>query len=151
MIGKTDQAYLNEGIAEYMSRLKHYLPTELIIIPSLKNCRGLTANQIKQKEGELILKQVGKGDTVLLLDEKGKHYTSTEFSAFIQQNMNQGIQNLVFVIGGAYGFGQEVYLKFPYKIALSKMTFSHQMVRLFFIEQLYRAMTIIKNESYHHD
>ena len=151
VIGKTNQAYLNEGISEYLSRIKHYLPTELIIIPALKNIGSLSVEQIKQKEGELLLKQIAAADKVVLLDEKGKQYSSLEFSVFMQQQMNQGVQNLVFVIGGAFGFNKEIYFRFHNKMALSKMTFSHQMVRLFFVEQLYRAMTILRNESYHHE
>lgn len=151
VIGKTDQNYMNEGIGEYISRLKHYVPTEIVVIPSLKNMGNLTVEQIKQKETELLLKQIFPSDMVILLDENGKHYTSTEFASFMQQQMNKGIQNLIFIVGGAYGFSKEMYLKFPIKIALSKMTFSHQMVRLFFVEQVYRAMTILRNESYHHE
>ena len=150
MIGKTDQPYLNEGISEYVSRLKHYIPTELIIIQALKNVGNLSPEQIKQKEGELVLKQINTNDVVILLDENGKQYASIEFADFMQQQMNRSIQNLVFIIGGAYGFSQEIHSKFTKKISFSKMTFSHQMIRLFFVEQVYRAFTILKNESYHH-
>lgn len=150
LIGKTDSNYLNKGIEEYVNRLKHYLPFEITVIPDLKNTKSMPEDQQKQKEGELIINQIGTGDFVVLLDEKGKGYSSMEFSKFIEKRMLTGLKNLVFVVGGPYGFSEEVYQKSNSKISLSKMTFSHQMVRLIFVEQLYRAMTIIKGEPYHH-
>ena len=148
--GKTEDDYVVKGFSVYEQRLKHYVPFETIIIPALKNTKALSIEQQKQKEGELVLKQVQNSDKVILLDENGKEYNSVDFSGFIQQQMNSGIKNLVFVVGGPYGFSNEIYKRANEKISLSKMTFSHQMVRLFFVEQLYRAMTILKNEPYHH-
>jgi len=150
LVGKTDDDYLIKGIDIYEQRIKHYLSFEKIIIPALKNTHALSVEQQKQKEGELILKNIQTADKFILLDEKGKEYGSVEFSAFIQQQMNSGIKNCVFAIGGPYGFSDEVYKRAQAKLSLSKMTFSHQMVRLFFVEQLYRGMTILRNEPYHH-
>ena len=151
LVGKTDSGYLGKGIDEYVKRLKHYLPFEMLIIPDLKNTKNLSENQQKQKEGELILNQVNPGDFVVLLDERGKEFTSVNFSKFIEKQMISGLKNLVFVVGGPYGFSNEIYKQSNSKISLSKMTFSHQMVRLIFTEQLYRAMKIIKGEPYHHN
>ena len=148
--GKTEDDYIIKGCLIYEQRLKHYLPFETIIIPALKNTKALTIEQQKQKEGELILKTIQSADKLILLDENGKENTSVQFSSFIQQQMNSGIKNLIFVVGGPYGFSDEVYKRANGKISLSKMTFSHQMVRLFFMEQTYRSMTILKNEPYHH-
>jgi 23S rRNA (pseudouridine1915-N3)-methyltransferase len=148
--GKTEDDYILKGFAVYEQRLKHYLSFECIVIPALKNTKALSIEQQKQKEGELILKNIQNSDRLILLDENGKEYNSVGFSEFVQQQMNSGIKNVVFVVGGPYGFSDEVHKRANGKIALSKMTFSHQMVRLFFIEQLYRAMTILKNEPYHH-
>ncbi|HSH65988.1 MAG TPA: 23S rRNA (pseudouridine(1915)-N(3))-methyltransferase RlmH [Bacteroidia bacterium] len=148
--GKTEDDYIQKGISVFEQRLKHYLPFEMIVIPSLKNTKALSIEQQKQKEGELILKNIQPTDRLILLDENGKEYTSPGFSVYIQQQMNSGIKNLVFVVGGPYGFSEDVYKKASAKISLSKMTFSHQMVRLFFVEQLYRAMTLLRNEPYHH-
>jgi 23S rRNA (pseudouridine1915-N3)-methyltransferase len=148
--GKTEDDYLIKGFKVYEQRLKHYISFETVVIPALKNTKALSVQQQKEKEGELILKNISSSDKVILLDENGKEYTSAEFSGFIQQQMNSGIKNLVFVVGGPYGFSEDVYKRGNGKIALSKMTFSHQMVRMFFAEQLYRAMTILKNEPYHH-
>lgn len=150
LTGKTEEDYIIKGCLIYEQRLKHYLSFETIIIPSLKNAKALSIDQQKQKEGELIFKFIQPSDKLFLLDEKGKEHTSVQFSAFLQQQMNSGIKNLVFVVGGPYGFSDELYKRANGKISLSKMTFSHQMVRLFFVEQLYRAMTILKNEPYHH-
>lgn len=149
--GKTEDDYIQKGFEIFEQRLKHYVPFECTIIPALKNTKALSMEQQKQKEGELILKHIQTSDRLILLDENGREYTSPEFSAFIQQHMNSGIRNLVFVVGGPYGFSEEVYKRANGKVALSRMTFSHQMVRLFFAEQLYRAMTILKNEPYHHE
>lgn len=149
-IGKTDHKALQELIAEYQNRLKHYIKFELEIIPDVKNVKNLSETQQKEKEGELILKKLNTTDVLVLLDENGKQYSSVDFSSFLQKKMNSGIKQLVFVIGGPYGFSDIVYQKAQGKISLSKMTFSHQMVRLFVIEQAYRAFTILKNEPYHH-
>jgi 23S rRNA (pseudouridine1915-N3)-methyltransferase len=150
VIGKTDADYLKQGIDEYIKRLKHYLPFEMIVIPDLKNTKNLTEDIQKQKEGELISNQIDNSDFVVLLDEKGKKYSSVSFSQFIEKKMITGIKSLTFIVGGPYGFSQQVYQKCNAKLSLSDMTFSHQMVRLLFIEQFYRAMTIIRGEPYHH-
>jgi len=150
LVGKTDDSYIAEGFAVFEKRIKHYISFETIVLPALKNTKGLTIEQQKQKEGELILKHIQPTDRLILLDENGKSYTSLEFSSFFQQQMNSGVKNLVFLVGGPYGFSEQVYKTSNGKLSLSKMTFSHQMVRLFFVEQLYRAMTILKNEPYHH-
>ena len=149
-IGKTDSASLQDLIAEYEKRLRHYIKFELEIIPDIKNAKNLSEAQQKEKEGELILKKLNATDVLVLLDEKGKQFGSVEFSDYLQKKMNSGIKQLVLVIGGPYGFSDAVYTKAQTKISLSKMTFSHQMVRLFLVEQLYRAFTILKNEPYHH-
>ena len=151
VIGKTDADYLKKGIDEYIRRLKHYVPLEMVVIPDLKNTKNLTQDIQKQKEGELILNQIDNGDFVVLLDEKGKKYSSVNFSQFVEKKMIAGTKTLSFVVGGPYGFSPEVYQKANAKISLSDMTFSHQMVRLIFVEQLYRAMTIIRGEPYHHN
>ena len=148
--GKTEDDYIIKGFAVYEQRLKHYISFETIVIPALKNTKALSIEQQKQKEGELIFKNIQSSDKLILLDENGKEYNSVNFSGFIQQQMNSGIKNCVFVVGGPYGFSEDIYKRANGKISLSKMTFSHQMVRLFFAEQLYRAMTILKNEPYHH-
>jgi 23S rRNA (pseudouridine1915-N3)-methyltransferase len=148
--GKTEDDHIIRGFNIYEQRLKHYISFETIVIPALKNTKALSIEQQKNREGELILKHIQSSDRVILLDENGKEYTSVGFSEFIQQQMNSGIKNLVFIVGGPYGFSDEIYKKANGKISLSKMTFSHQMVRLFFVEQVYRAMTILKNEPYHH-
>lgn len=150
LIGKTDTDYLNKGINEYVKRIKHYLPFEMIIIPDLKNTKNLSEEQQKQKEGELILGHLSNSDFLVLLDENGTEFNSVSFSGFIEKQMISGLKNLIFVVGGPYGFSDEVYKQGNSKISLSKMTFSHQLVRLIFAEQLYRAMTIIKGEPYHH-
>jgi 23S rRNA (pseudouridine1915-N3)-methyltransferase len=150
-IGKTDHKQLMQLISEYQKRLTHYVRFELEIIADIKNAKNLSQLQQKEKEGQLILSKIQTSDQLLLLDDKGKHFTSIEFSQFLQKKMNTGLKQLVFVIGGPYGFSEEVYKKASGKISLSKMTFSHQMIRLFFIEQLYRGFTILKNEPYHHE
>jgi 23S rRNA (pseudouridine1915-N3)-methyltransferase len=150
-IGKTDNKELQQLIQVYQNRLKHYIKFELDIIPDIKNSKNLSENQQKEKEGELILKRLQPTDELVLLDEKGKEFRSMEFSKYLQKKMNSGIKQLVFVIGGPYGFSESVYKKAKGKISLSKMTFSHQMVRLFIVEQIYRGFTIIKNEPYHHE
>ena len=149
-IGKTDSKELQKLIEEYQKRLGFYIKFEFEIIPDLKNSKNLTQDQQKQKEGELILGKLNSTDVLILLDENGKQMGSISFSNYLQKHMNSGIKQLVFVIGGPYGFSPEVYKKTQGKLSLSKMTFSHQMVRLFVVEQLYRAFTILRNEPYHH-
>ena len=149
-IGKTDSVSLQDLIKEYENRLKHYVKFELDIIPDIKNVKNLSETQQKEKEGDLILKKLNATDVLILLDENGKQIGSVEFADFLQKKMNSGIKQLVLVIGGPYGFSDAMYTKAQAKISLSKMTFSHQMVRLFIVEQLYRAFTILKNEPYHH-
>lgn len=150
-IGKTDHSAIQELQELYTNRLNHYIRVDWEIIPDLKNTKSLTQAQQKSKEGELILKKINSSDFVLLLDEKGKSFSSVEFSDFLQQKMNSGIKQLVLVIGGPYGFSEEIYQRANSKISLSKMTFSHQMIRPFLAEQLYRAMTILRGEPYHHE
>ncbi len=149
-IGKTDNSSLQQLITEYQNRLKHYVKFELEIIPDIKNSKNLSEAQQKEKEGDLILKKLSNTDVLVLLDENGKQFSSIDFSNYLQKKMNSGIKQLVFVIGGPYGFSDSIYQKAQGKISLSKMTFSHQMVRLFVIEQIYRGFTILKNEPYHH-
>jgi len=149
-IGKTDNKQLQQLIDDYQKRLSFYIKFELEILPDIKNVKNFSESQQKEKEGELILSKVGQNDALVLLDEKGKSYSSVEFSEFLQKKMNAGLKTLVFVIGGPYGFSETVYQKAQGKLSLSTMTFSHQMVRLFFIEQLYRGFTILKGEPYHH-
>ena len=150
-IGKTGKSFLEEGENEYLKRLKHYIPVERIEIPDLKNAKKLTFEQIKEQEGKEILAKVQTGDHLILLDERGDFYSSVQFSNFLQQKFNSGGKAIAFVVGGAYGFSDEVYQASIGKISLSKMTFSHQMVRMIFFEQLYRAMTILRGEPYHHE
>lgn len=150
-VGKTQQDFVQKGIEEFAGRIKHYLPFELEVIPDLKNTRNLSWEQIKEKEGELILKNIRPEDYVVLLDEKGKEFTSLQFAEYIERKMHSIPKRLIFIIGGAYGFSPAVYLAAQEKIALSKMTFSHQLIRVIFIEQLYRAMSILNNEPYHHE
>ena len=149
-IGKTDQKELKTLIHLYQNRLKHYIKFEFEEIPDLKNTKHLSENEQKVKEGELILSKIKNTDFLVLLDEQGKTFDSIQFSQYLQKQMNAGIKTLIFVIGGPYGFSDEVYSRSKAKISLSKMTFSHQMIRLFFVEQLYRGFTILKNEPYHH-
>src|SRR5690606_8838921 len=149
-IGKTDDKELKSLIEGYAKRLSFYVNFQLDIIPDLKNAKNLSESQQKQKEGELILERINSTDLLILLDENGKQYDSIAFSGHLQKHMNSGIKQLVFVIGGPYGFSEDVYNKSNGKLSLSKMTFSHQMIRLFFIEQLYRGFTILRNEPYHH-
>lgn len=150
-LGKTDNKAIQELIDEYTNRLGHYIRFELEVIPDLKHTKSLSETVQKEKEGELILKKLIPSDDLLLLDERGKSYTSLEFSDFLQKKMNSGLRQLVLVIGGPYGFSEEVYARANGKISLSKMTFSHQMIRPFVVEQLYRALTIQRNEPYHHE
>jgi 23S rRNA (pseudouridine1915-N3)-methyltransferase len=149
-VGKTEDAYLKEGIEKYVKRLKHYTKLVMIEIDELKNTKALTQEQQKTKEAELILKKITSTDHVILLDEKGMELTSQQFAAYIDKKAVTSVANLVFIVGGPYGFDSSVYARANDKLSLSAMTFSHQMVRLFFTEQLYRAYTIIKGEPYHH-
>ncbi len=149
-IGKTDNSALQSLIEEYAKRLGFYIKFELELISDLKKTKNLSEAQQKEKEGDLILAKISASDVLILLDENGKQFNSVSFADYLQKHMNSGIKNLAFVIGGPYGFSDAVYAKSSGKLSLSKMTFSHQMVRLFFIEQLYRGFTILKNEPYHH-
>lgn len=149
-IGKTDDPALQSLIDTYSNRLVHYNRFELEIIPDLKNTKNLSVDQQKTSEGKLILDKLNPSDFVVLLDENGKQFSSEDFSEYIQKRLNSGMKQLIFIIGGPYGFSEEVYSRANGKLSLSKMTFSHQMVRLFFVEQLYRAFTILRNEPYHH-
>ncbi len=151
VIGKTDAAYLTEGIGEYLKRLNHYIPFELEVIPDIRNKKNMTPELQKIQEGELILAKLQPGRELHLFDENGSTFSSREFSKFIERKMLAGIKELVFVIGGPYGFPEKVYKNAASKISLSKMTFSHQMARLVCVEQFYRAFTILKGEPYHHD
>lgn len=150
VIGKTDEAYLQQGIELFLKRIPHYISFEMKVIPDLKNSKNLSELQQKEKEGELILLQKGQSDELFLLDESGPEYSSVEFARFLEKKMISGVKRLVLVIGGPYGFSDRVYGQSNGKISLSRMTFSHQMVRLIFVEQLYRALTILKGEPYHH-
>ena len=149
-IGKTGKGFLVDGENEYLNRLKHYVNIERIEIPDLKNAKKLSIEQIKSLEGKEIITKIIPGEQLILLDDKGKDFTSEKFADFIQKKFNQGGKALVFVIGGAYGFSKEVYDRSDSLLSFSKMTFSHQMIRMIFFEQVYRAMTILKGEPYHH-
>lgn len=151
VIGKTDASYIREGIAEYEKRLTRYIPYEMKVLPDVKNAKNLTESLQKEREGEMLLEQFQPGDFVVLLDERGRQYSSMEFAQFLAQKMLGTVKRLVFVVGGPYGFSDGVYKRANDKISLSKMTFSHQMVRMIFAEQIYRAMTILKGEPYHHE
>ncbi len=150
-VGKTDRDWVKQGLDIYVSRLKHYIPFNIVEIPELKNVSALSKDQIKTREGELILKNIRPTDDVILMDERGREYTSVELAKVIQEKISYVGKDIVFIIGGAYGFSPEVYSRANSKISLSKMTFSHQMVRAIFAEQLYRAFTIMKGEPYHHE
>jgi 23S rRNA (pseudouridine1915-N3)-methyltransferase len=149
--GKTEEGYLTSGIGLYLKRLRHYIPFEMVEVAPVRKTAGMTPEMIKAREAELLMKHLEKADAVVLLDEHGTEFTSVEFSTFLQKRMNTGIRELVFVVGGAWGFADVLHKKADFKIALSRMTFSHQMVRLFFVEQLYRAFTILKGENYHNE
>lgn len=149
VVSKTDVPYIQSGIDEYVGRLKHYCDFEMVVIPALKNLGKATPDEVKEREGQLILKQLERVDCAVLLDEHGKEYTSVGFSEYLQKQMNSGIRSMAFVIGGAFGFSPAVYAAAQHKVSLSQMTFNHQMVRLFFVEQLYRAFTILRHEKYH--
>lgn len=151
VISKTDIAYLQQGIDEYCKRLKHYVNFKLEVIPALKDQKGASPKEIKEREAVLLLKKLQDADRIVLLDEHGKEHTSVGFSQYLQKQMNAGIRSLVFVVGGAFGFAPSVHEAAHDKISLSQMTFNHQMVRLFFVEQLYRAFTILHHEPYHNE
>lgn len=151
VVSKTDISYIQTGIDEYVSRLKHYVNFELVVIPALKDTKNASPDEVKEREAVLILKHLEKADRVVLLDEHGKEHTSVGFSQYLQKQMNAGVRNLTFVVGGAFGFAPSVYAAAHDKISLSQMTFNHQMVRLFFVEQLYRAFTILRGEKYHNE
>ena len=150
LVGKTNDKHFAAGISDYVERIGHYMPFDVVTIPELKNTKNLTEEQQKTTEGELILKQLLPSDTVVLLDEHGRELRSVEFARWMEQKRNTA-RRLVFVIGGPYGFSPAVYARANEQVSLSKMTFSHQMVRLVFTEQVYRACTIIKGEPYHHE
>lgn len=150
-IGKTNERYWQDAIEEYIKRLRKYSPFELIEIPDIRNTKSMTEQQIKQTEGENILRTLNSDDYVTLLDDKGQQYTSLQFADWYQQRMSSGIKRLVFVVGGPYGFSQDIYKRANNKLSLSRLTFSHQLVRPIFLEQLYRANTILHNEPYHHE
>ena len=150
-IGKTEEKYLKEGIEKYLKRLKHYVSFQVIELPELKNTKNLSEDQQKDKEAELVFKNISNADYLILLDERGQELSSLQFSGFLNKKMLGSVQHLVFIIGGPYGFNDKVYSRAKDKISLSRMTFSHQMIRLFFVEQLYRAFTILKGEPYHHE
>jgi 23S rRNA (pseudouridine1915-N3)-methyltransferase len=151
VVGKTDSKHLEALIADYKKRLSFFVKFDTLIIPDLKKRKNMDIELQKEKEGQVILSKITTADFVVLLDENGAEYTSTKMASWVQKRMNSGLKNLVFVIGGPYGFSTEVYQRANQKLALSKMTFSHQMIRLFFVEQVYRAFTILKNLPYHHE
>ena len=151
VVGKTYDVSILQGVKKYLNRLKHYIGVDYEEIPDLKNRKILSKDQQKKREADLILSRLKVGDKLILLDEKGQSYRSLEFAEYLQKEMNSGIKRLVFTVGGPYGFYSSVYDRAQAKLSLSKMTFSHQMIRLFLCEQLYRAMTILKQEPYHHE
>ena len=151
VVGKTTESYFVQGIDEYSKRLAHYVPFELTVIPELRNTKSLSTDQQKEREADLILKALQPGDYVVLLDEHGREFTSLQFASYLEKKMANIAKRLIFVVGGPYGFSNRVYQAAQEKISLSKMTYSHQMIRLIFTEQLYRAMTILNNEPYHHE
>ncbi|MBP6231583.1 MAG: 23S rRNA (pseudouridine(1915)-N(3))-methyltransferase RlmH [Paludibacteraceae bacterium] len=151
VVGKTTNTYLQNLITDYQNRLKHYVSFDLQVIPELKNAKHLSIALQKEKEGEYIVKQLEDASDIILLDEKGSQFGSVDFAQQIDKAQVSGKKKIVFVIGGPYGFSEQVYQKATQKISLSKMTFSHQMIRLIFVEQLYRAYTILNNEPYHHE
>ena len=151
VVGKSAFDFVKEGEDVYEKRLAHYLPFEKIVLPDIKNPKNLSVEELKKKEGELILSKISNQDFLVLMDENGSDFSSVKFSEWINQKVNEGLRSIVFLIGGAFGFSKEVYDRSNQKISLSKMTFSHQLVRVIFLEQLYRAQTIIKGEPYHHE
>lgn len=150
-VGKTTLPYVKTGLEDFIQRLKRYLNFRIISVPDIRNSKGLTEIQLKNKEGDLLLSYIQSSDLCILLDEHGKEYTSIEFAKELQKYMSSGRKRVVFVIGGPYGFSDKIYARADGKISLSKLTFTHEMVRLFFIEQVYRGMTILRGEPYHHE
>lgn len=151
VVGKTTDKHIEALTQEYLHRLEHYLPVDIQVIPELRQTKSLSQDDQKQREAKLILDSIKPGDHVALLDEHGTEPRSIQFAQLLQKRMASGIKRLIFVVGGPYGFATDVYARADEKISLSRLTFSHQMVRLFFVEQVYRAMTIINNEPYHHE
>ena len=151
VVGQTNMKFVEQGFNEFAARLKHYTDFKFIVIPNPKNSGKLDPAELKNREAESILTKLQPTDFVVLLDEKGSDYSSVEFSNFLQKRMNSGVKNLVFVVGGAFGFSEKMYERANSKLSLSKMTFSHQLIRLIFAEQLYRAFTILRNEKYHNE
>jgi 23S rRNA (pseudouridine1915-N3)-methyltransferase len=150
LIGKTDTEYIRKGVEEYEKRIRHYVPYESIVVPALKNVAGFSPQEIKTREAEQLIKNISVSDYMVLLDENGKELSSVDFSGFLGQRFSSGIKSIVFIVGGAFGVSDSIKKKANFILSLSQMTFSHQMVRLFFVEQLYRGLTILNNESYHH-
>ena len=150
-IGRTTKPFLEAGEEEYFSRLKHYVPIERIELSDIRNAKNLNREQLKEAEGKELLKRILPTDQLVLLDERGKEFSSVSFAAHLEQQMNQSVKAIVFVVGGAFGFSEEIYQRANLKMSLSRMTYSHQMVRMIFLEQLYRAFTIIRGEGYHHE
>ncbi len=150
-VGKTDDSHFAAAIEKFQLRLKHYIPFRMVSVPDVKNTKHLSVDQQRAREAIAILKQLSPGDYVVLLDEQGKEYRSVEFAGYLNKLMVGSVQHVVFVVGGPYGFEDTIYQRANGKVSLSKMTFSHQMVRLFFVEQLYRAFSIVKGEPYHHE
>ncbi|GAB1416861.1 23S rRNA (pseudouridine(1915)-N(3))-methyltransferase RlmH [Paludibacter sp.] len=151
LIGKTNQEQIDKMIMDYLGRLKHYINFEIIVIPELKNSKNLSIAEQKEKEADLIFKQIDNQDDIILLDEKGKQYTSVKFAEYIEKKIASSARRTVFIVGGPFGFANRVYVRANELISMSQMTFSHQMIRVIFIEQMYRAMTIIRGEKYHHE
>lgn len=150
-IGKTDDKFIQEGVDKYLKRLKHYINFNIVVIPDVKNVKNMSQTQQMEKEAELFLKQLGNGDMLILLDEHGKELRSIEFADYLEHKMVTSVQHMIFLIGGPYGFADAIKSRSNHSISLSKMTFSHQMIRLFFVEQVYRAFSIMKGEPYHHE
>jgi 23S rRNA (pseudouridine1915-N3)-methyltransferase len=150
-IGKIDQSFIREGITDFQKRIGYFVDFSIVDLPEIKQARSLSPDQVKQKEGEQLLKFLSKSDLCILLDERGTELSSRGFSSWLEKNMNQGTKHIIFVTGGAYGFSEDIYKVARQKISLSQMTFTHQMVRLIFTEQLYRALTLIKGIPYHND
>lgn len=151
VVGKSAFDFIKEGEEVYEKRLVHYLPFEKLVLPDIKNPKNLSIEELKKKEGEMILSKITNQDFLVLMDENGNHSSSTKFASWLEQKVNDGTRSTIFVIGGAFGFSKEVYDRSNQLISLSKMTFSHQLVRVIFLEQLYRAQTIMKGEPYHHE
>ena len=151
VVGKTDIGYLQQGIDEYVGRLKHYVKFEVEVIPALRDQKNASPDEMKEREAQLLIRKLEGCDRIVLLDEHGTERTSMEFAQYLQKQMNSGIRTLAFVVGGAFGFAPSIYAAAHDKMSISRMTLTHQMVRLFFVEQLYRAMTILKGEKYHNE